>query len=92
MPSNVYGCPSAGNSARLFETGSLLKKASVLPMLAGVPRPALRLYSGAVSYKAVLRTGEHRCYSRGAAWHAQRQRCAAPGPITKAPQNTVKLE
>ncbi len=54
MPSNVYGCPSAGNSARLFETGSLLKKASVLPMLAGVPRPALRLYSGAVSYKAVL--------------------------------------
>ena len=54
MPSNVYGCPSAGNSARLFETGSLIKKASVLPMLAGVPRPALRLYSGAVSYKAVL--------------------------------------
>jgi len=54
VPSNVYGCPSAGNSARLFETGSLLKKASVLPMLAGVPRPALRLYSGAVSYKAVL--------------------------------------
>ena len=54
MPSYVYGCPSAGNSARLFESGSLLKKASVLPMLAGVPRPALRLYSGAVSYKAVL--------------------------------------
>ena len=55
MPSNVYGCPSAGNSARLFETGSLLKKASVLSMLAGVPaEPALRLYSGAVSYKAVL--------------------------------------
>ena len=72
MPSNVYGCPSAGNSARLFETGSLLKKASVLPTLAwrAEAEPALRLYSGAVSYKAVLRTAQHRCYSQIAAWHA----------------------
>ena len=56
MPSYVYGCPSAGNSARLFESGSLLKKASVLPTLAwrAEAEPALRLYSGAVSYKAVL--------------------------------------